>query len=123
VNAIELAQKAYAPTQFPLKSERAIEAQLFDRNTADLRQAAELKSDFAMLAKAIHKNREMWIALSVDLANENNQLSADLRAQLFSLAAYTNTHSQKALKCEASVDVLIDINMAVLRGLNAREIE
>jgi flagellar protein FlaF len=121
VNAIEQAKQAYAPTQFPLKSSRAIEAQLFARTTSRLQRAAETEADFGILVKAIHENREMWITLAVDLANEDNQLPENLRAQLFSLAAFTASHSQKALKREASVDILVEINMAVLRGLNVME--
>jgi flagellar protein FlaF len=123
VNAIEQARQAYAPSQFPLKSNRAVEAQLFAQVTARLRKATENSKNFTALAEALHANRQMWIALAVDLADDGNGLPDELRAQLFSLAAFSNSHSQKVLRNEETADALIDINMSVLRGLNFTEVK
>ena len=40
-----------------------------------------------------------------------------LRAQLFYLYEFTDQHSRKVLAGNASIEVLVDINTAVMRGL------
>ncbi len=121
MNAAEQARRAYAPTQFPLKSDRAVEAQLFAQVTSKLRKASQKDASFQDLIGALHDNRQMWITLAADLADDGNSLPDALRAQLFSLALFTNTHTQKVLRKEESAAALIDINMSILRGLNATE--
>ena len=69
------------------------------------------------LARAIHDNRSLWTALAADVAIETNPLPRPLRAQIFYLSEFTAQHSRKVLAGDASVDVLIDINTAVMRGL------
>lgn len=119
MNAFEQARQAYAPTQFPLKSTRSIEAQLFAKVTAALRKAvAQRDTHFPSLVRALHDNRQMWITLAVDLADDNNELPLELRAQLFSLAQFSHAHTQKVLQGKASADALIEINTAIMRGLN-----
>lgn len=120
MNAIELARQAYAPTSFPLKSERAIEAQLIGQITARLKAAAKkADTDFPAFAEALHANRLLWVRLAVDVADRDNGLSKELRAQIFYLASFTELHSDKVLRRDATAEALIDINTAVLRGLNA----
>ncbi|MEJ6396350.1 flagellar biosynthesis regulator FlaF [Yoonia sp. 208BN28-4] len=122
MNAIELAQKAYAPTQFPLKSHRAVEAQLIAQITARLRKAdANRAENFPQLVAALHDNRQMWLTLAIDLADEDNGLPDTLRAQLFALAQFTHTYTQNVLQNGVSAATLVDINTAILRGLNQSE--
>lgn len=119
MNAIELAQKAYAPTTFPLKSHRAIEAQIFAQVTARLRKYNTGHSgDFNALVAALHDNRQLWLTLATDLADDDNALPATLRAQLFSLAQFTHTYTREVLQKTQPADTLIEINTAILRGLN-----
>lgn len=51
------------------------------------------------------------------MAAPGNGLPQDLRARLFYLYQFTEHHSGKVLADQGSVDVLIDINTAVMRGL------
>jgi flagellar protein FlaF len=44
-------------------------------------------------------------------------LPSQLRAQLFWLAEFTETHSRKVLAGQATVAPLLEVNTAVLRGL------
>lgn len=119
MNAIELARQAYAPTNTPLKSERAIEAQLIGKITARLRLAAVRKeSDFPAYVEALSENRKLWNALAVDVADSDNDLAPPLRAQIFYLAEFTELQTAKALRGEATADALIEINSSVIRGLN-----
>lgn len=123
MNAIEQARQAYAPTQIATRTNRAVEAQLFGQITARLRQSlADQPSDFSVLAAAINDNRRMWTALAASVADNDNDLPADLRAKIFYLAEFTDHHSQQVLRKKATVQALVDINTAILRGLNGQGI-
>lgn len=120
MNAIELARQAYAPTTFPLKSDRAIEAQLVGQITARLRKTTEnADAAFPAFVQALHDNRQMWIRLAADVSDSENGLTKELRAQIFYLAEFTELHTAKVLRGEATSAALIEINTAILRGLNA----
>lgn len=118
MNAILQATSVYGSRAAPTRSTRDIEYQLFTRVTRDLHTAAgKGRAGFPELASALHKNRTMWTALAADVAGSENQLPADLRAQLFYLAEFTEAHTRKVLRREAGVRPLLDVNMAVMRGL------
>lgn len=120
VNASQLARQAYAPTSIPLKSERAIEAQIVGQVTARMRSAAKrAKTNFPAFVQALQDNRKMWTIMAADVADTDNGLTKELRAQIFYLAEFTDQHTVKVLRDQGSVDVLVEINTAVLRGLNA----
>lgn len=114
MNAIELARQAYAPSPQTLRTPRSIEAQLFSEITRRLSRA---KDDHPALVAAVHDNRQIWVTLAIDVADPDNALPQPLRAQIYYLAEFTEQHSQKFLRGEASVDALIEINTAILKGL------
>ncbi len=117
MNVIEQARQAYAPSHTPLRTPRAVEEQLISEITGRLSNA---DTDFPHKVAAVHDNRKMWTALAVDVLDPDNGLPAELRAQLFYLAQFTDRHSQKFLRGEADLTPLVDINTAVLRGLRAQ---
>ena len=119
MNVIEQARQAYAPTQMSIRTDRSIEAQLVSQITARLRRAAAANPpNFSVLVAAIHDNRRMWTAMAADVADGDNGLPSALRAQIFYLAEFTEQHSRRVLRRDADTTALIDINTAVLRGLN-----
>jgi flagellar protein FlaF len=121
MNVIEQAKQGYAPTQTAIRTDRAVEAQLISRITARLRKAtAEGSRDFPTLMSALHDNRRMWTTMAVDVADNDNALPNELRAQIFYLAEFTEHHSHLVIRGKADVDALIDVNTAVLRGLNGQ---
>ena len=73
--------------------------------------------DFAGLVRALHDNTNMWRTLAADVAEPENALPKALRARLFYLYEFTAQQSPKILNEQASIDVLVDINTAVMRGL------
>jgi flagellar biosynthesis activator protein FlaF len=91
-----------------------MEYDLFARITRRLTTSSR---DFAALASAIHDNRTLWTTLAADVSDPGNGLPGPLRAQLFYLAEFTAVQSRKVLDGSGSVDVLVDINTAVMRGL------
>lgn len=119
MNAIELARRAYAADSFHLKTERGVEAQIIGRVTARLKFTEKQKDkNFAAFAMAIHENRKLWHALALDVAHAENALPDDVRARIFYLSEFTELQSKKALKGETTVQSLIEINTAMMRGLN-----
>ncbi|WP_281981059.1 flagellar biosynthesis regulator FlaF [Thalassorhabdomicrobium marinisediminis] len=121
MNVIEQAQNAYAPKTSALRTDRATEHQLFSEVTIRLRRAADrLPAQFADFAAAVQANRAVWTHLATQVADDDNALSDDLRARIFYLAEFTTFHSRKVLRGEASIDPLIEINTAMMRGLSPR---
>jgi flagellar protein FlaF len=109
---------AYARRETPARSLRSIEYDLVAQVTQRLRTAwANRNSDFPALVVAINDNQQLWSTLAADVALPGNGLPAPLRAKLFYLYEFTIQHSRAVLDRGASVEVLSDINMAVLRGL------
>ena len=119
VNAIEQAKHGYGPAQHHIRTPRTIEVQLFTEITSRLNKPNQ---SFPELVAAVHENRRAWRMLAVDVADDANALPQKLRAQIFYLAEFTNHHSSKVLKREATVEPLVDINMAIIRGLNGGQV-
>ena len=118
MNTHNLAHTPYSRPQTPVRSQRSIEYDLFARVTKRLTAAwAARTQDFAGLVRALHDNTTMWRTLASDVAEPENGLPQQLRARLFYLYEFTAQHSPKILDDQASVDVLVDINTAVMRGL------
>lgn len=122
MNAQFMAQAAYAGKDAATRTPRAIEYEVFARITQRLRAAAstDAPGGFAQLAQALHDNRKLWTTLAMDLADNGNALPVALRARLFYLSEFTAQHTSRVLVAEAGADVLIDINTAVMRGLQVQ---
>ncbi|SPH23452.1 hypothetical protein DEA8626_02515 [Defluviimonas aquaemixtae] len=114
-----MALSAYAGAAIPTRTGRGTEYELFARVTHRLKAAAHGDGDFNALVRAVHDNRSLWTALAADVAIETNELPSELRAQIFYLSEFTSAHSRRVLAGEAGVDVLVDINTAVMRGLRS----
>lgn len=119
MSVIEQARQAYAPTNFPLHTPRSVEAELVSQITANLKKAAaNLPKEFPAFIQALHDNRRMWTTLAIDVADTNNSLPANLRAQIFYLAEFTEQQTSKIISEKSDSAVLVEINTAILRGLN-----
>ncbi|MDP5308778.1 flagellar biosynthesis regulator FlaF [Paracoccus spongiarum] len=66
---------------------------------------------------AVHRNNELWTLLATDLADPGNSLPDQTKAGLISLASFAIRHGHAVLSGEATTDALIDINMAIMKGL------
>jgi flagellar protein FlaF len=118
LTATSLAQTAYAAAAAPVGTPRSSEYAAFERITARLARAATGDAPLPQRAAALHDNRRLWTTLAMDLATEGNGLPDALRAQLFALAEYSLAQSRSALRDPAALAALVDINRAVMRGLN-----
>ena len=116
MNTSSMAQRAYAPTSAPTRSERSIEYDVIARITFRLKSAIE-SGDRVKLIHALHENRELWRVLAVDISSSENLLPDDLRARIFYLAEFTTHHSRKVIREKVSAIPLLEVNTAILRGL------
>jgi flagellar protein FlaF len=108
----------YARPESPQKTPRALEYELLARVTQALTTSwATRKENFGGLMTALDDNLRLWATLAADVAEPTNGLPAPLRAQLFYLYEFSVQHSRAVREQSASVEVLIDINTAVMRGL------
>nr|WP_256365696.1 flagellar biosynthesis regulator FlaF [Thioclava sp. JE_KL1] len=112
-----MAKTAYSNPSQPMRTPRGLEFELFARITRRLKQVSSQGAPFAALAEAIFENRRLWTALAADVADPENGLPQDLRARIFFLHEFTQAHSRLVLSQDRSVDALIDVNTAIMRGL------
>ncbi|MEM9046623.1 MAG: flagellar biosynthesis regulator FlaF [Pseudomonadota bacterium] len=119
------ARRAYAnygDAQSSTKTPRQIEYQAFARVTKDLRLAAQRSDeDFPRLVEALSQNQRLWAILSSDVIGAKNELPDLLRSRIFYLAKFTRIHTRKVLERTDTVDVLLEVNMSVMRGLSKEQ--
>ena len=116
--ATNIARAASGQREAPLRTNRSHAYDLLARCTQQLAMAwTRRKEDFSTLAVALTENLQLWSALAADVAESGNGLPAPLRAQLFYLYEFTAGHTRAVLDQRGSVEVLVDINTAVMRGL------
>lgn len=122
MNAFDMARTAYGTTSQAVKTPRDTEYDAFARITRQLRAAAENQGrDFSGFIRALDINRRLWTILATDVADKQNALPKQLRAQIFYLAEFTLQHTNKVMNRKGDVAILIDINMAIMRGLQNKE--
>jgi flagellar protein FlaF len=110
-----MARSAYA-TSAPIRPPRTVEYDAFARVTERL--SSDL-GGFAALVPALADNRRLWTLLAADVADSDNSLPGPLRARIFYLAEFTQAHTRKVLRGLATPAALVEINLAVMRGLRA----
>lgn len=116
--AAHAATRAYARPEAPARTPRAVEYDLLARVTARLSSAASRQAvDHPAFVRALNDNLTLWSTLAADVAGDGNGLPALLRARLFWLYEFTAQHSRAVLDGTSGIEVLIDINTAVMRGL------
>lgn len=118
MNATSQALRGYAENAVSTRSDRRAEYEIIARVTQELRdRAVQSKTNFAAFAEALHTNQRLWTSLVVDIANADNPLPKELKARIIYLSEFTRHQTRRILRGEASVMTLLEINMAVLRGL------
>lgn len=114
-----MARTAYtSASTAPIKTPRRLEFDALAKISHRLRRALmKGKSDFPGLAEALHDNRRIWTMFAAAVAEDDNELPADLRGRIFYLFQVTDEFTKKVLRGEDDGAVLIEINAAILRGL------
>jgi len=121
VNALIHTKTGYARPDATLRPMRSIEYEALARVTQKLSSSWQhRKADFPSLAAALTENLNLWSTLAADVASPGNGLPSALRAQLFYLYEFTEVQTRRILDGSAGVDVLIDVNTAIMRGLRGQ---
>lgn len=113
---LNLAKRAYAPTNDAIRTPRSIEFEVIARITHRIKRAIQ-ENDRHKLIEAMYENRLLWNTLAADVASPGNLLPDDLKARIFYLAEYTTVHSRQVLRKKASAVPLLEINAAIIGGL------
>lgn len=121
MNALIHSKRGYLHPDASLRPMRSIEYDAFSRVTQKLAAAWGMRrNDFPALVKALNDNLGLWSTLAADVASPGNTLPPALRAQLFYLYEFSEVHTRRVLDGSAGVDVLIDVNSAIMRGLRGQ---
>ncbi len=123
--AFSNASTAYGATDgtpFATRCAKSVEYELFSRVTHQLALASRSKkSDFPSLVRCLHENRRLWTTLAADVLDIDNPLPSDLRSRVVYLSQFVQLHSAKILSGQAKVRPLIEVNLAVMKGLKKPE--
>ena len=119
MNAFSMAKTAYTNSNTPIRTARGTEYDAFARITHRLKVAAKDDKKFNALATALYENNKLWSILAADVSDKDNTLPQELRGQIFYLYEFTAQHTRKVLNKKATIDALVDINTAVMRGLRS----
>lgn len=117
MSALAQKQNGYMEATRSVGMPREVEYHLFSQITGRLNRANKEGADFALLAEALHENVALWRTIGLSVAEPENELPPQLRAQLFYLFEFTREHTPKVLRGEADAAALIDINTNIMRGL------
>jgi flagellar protein FlaF len=117
VNVSNLAREAYAPGKSPARAPRSSEHAALASATRLLKVANTPDARFPDLMKALEDNRRVWSFFADAVSDDQNALPEDTRAQILSLAMFTFEHTRKIINREATLEPLIDVNQAIMRGL------
>ena len=111
-----MAQRAYASTFENVSTPRNVEFQVIARITHRMKKAMQTDNKRGLI-DAMHENRMLWNALAADVALDENALPRDLKARILYLAEFTALHTRKVLRNEDTAVPLLEINAAILGGL------
>jgi flagellar biosynthesis regulator FlaF len=108
---------AYGAVIRDTENPRTIEYRVLARSASMLERAMRPAAGPAALPAAIHDNRMVWTAFAADLAEDGNAWDIALRARLLSLARWVFAESDRVLRERKTPQALIDVNRAVMLGL------
>jgi len=111
---------AYGAVIRQTESPRDIEFRVFELATTALSAADRPDVPVGERTTALHRNRELWQTLAVDLADANNALPDHLRADLLSLAIWVTRETSGAMR-GGSLDSLIAVNRRIMQGLRPNQ--
>lgn len=111
----------YSSHSEKIRSTNDLEYDVIMKVTRDLKRFQSVDGlQFPNLVRALHRNEKLWTEIGVQVADQANQLPKELRAKLFFIAEFVAMQTSRILKKQADVSSLIDINVAVLRGLKVK---
>lgn len=118
-----LAQNAYQRAMIATAGPRSIEADAFGRINGELLRAARRQNeDYPAFVKALSRNLSLWTILAADVAQDENALPAETRTMIWKIAAFVRQRTHFLLQPGAEIEIsaLIDLNAAMIAGLQTR---
>jgi flagellar protein FlaF len=118
-----LAQKAYQRAMIATAGPRSIEADAFERINGELLCAARRQiQDYPSIVKALSRNLSLWTILAADVAQDANALPDETRTMIWKIAAFVRQRTHFLLQPGAEIEIsaLIDLNAAMIAGLQAK---
>lgn len=118
MDAAQHAKTGYRAATRSVRTPRKMEYDVLASITYRLRSAAEKGQDgFIDLVNALNDNRRLWTIFFTDVSDRRNGFPKELKARILYLAEFTFQHTRKVLARTHSVQPLLEINTAILRGL------
>ena len=114
---------AYQRTAQYTETPRNIEARLLGDVCRELTTLSQPGAEKNRLREALDWNRRVWNTLTLDCANPENPLPAQVRANVVSLGLWVSRYTEEAMWNDADIAPLIDINQAMIKGLMGRAAE
>ena len=108
---------AYRRVRTIAETPRATEYRLMSQITGEMIQARDGGLIGAALLPSLHRNREVWSTFSSTCAAPGNQLPAELRASIISIALWVDRYTSEVVAGRDSIDDLITVNRAIIDGL------
>ncbi|WP_313349276.1 flagellar biosynthesis regulator FlaF [Paracoccus sp. (in: a-proteobacteria)] len=99
-----------------IRTSRGNEYFVFSKITKKLRVAIGDSDRFATI-EAVNANSQLWTIIIADLAHSENNLPADVKAGLLSLAFFSLKLGRQILTDKVSAGPLVEINISIMRGL------
>jgi flagellar protein FlaF len=98
---------------------REMDAAAFSQAAYVLDQAKQKMGDPDLCERALKYNQLLWSIVQADVAEKNNTLPDEVKANLMSLAIFVDRQTTKALAkpSEDVFDSLINININISEGL------
>ena len=114
----QLAANGYSNSGERIKDFRTQEYDVIIGVTRELQKLRDdANANFNDIVKVVHKNERLWITIGAQVAADTNALPQNLRASLLYMAKFVSHHSNKVLKKDGDLTILVDLNVSVLRGL------
>lgn len=111
--------KAYQGAQQKNMTPREAEAMAFTKAAAMMEDAKRNPGDETLLAQALRFNQLFWTILQADIADPNNGLPNELKANIMSLSIFVDKQVARAFRSgkPEDLDALISINRNLAMGL------
>lgn len=111
--------QAYAATQKQTMSPREVEAMALTKAAVLLEEARGNSDNRDAIAQALRFNHLLWTIIQADISEPENQLPAEIKANIMSLSIFIDKQTVKALKSSRPEDLeaLININRNLAAGL------
>jgi flagellar biosynthesis activator protein FlaF len=115
-------RSAYVSGNTPTKNFRDSEYHAFATVTHNLHSAnIERNDNFPNVVRAVQANQKLWNILAIDVSNDMNKLPVKLKSQIFYLSEFIRHHTAKVIAGTADAEILVELNMSVMRGLRMSE--